>query len=488
MNGMRWRLICRIIGTLVACIGLSMLWPLGFSLYYRDGSYWPLLQAMAVSLTAGSVMYLLGHGAAGSRAINHREGMAATTLGWVAAALVGSLPFYLAGTFTHPVDCILEAMSGFTTTGASALVNVEAIPRGLLFWRSLTQWLGGMGIVVMALALLPFLGMGGMELYKSEVPGAQLGADKFKPRLRDTALILWKVYLVFTVLEAVLLMAGGMNLFDALCHTFSTLATGGFSTKNASIGFYHSAYIEAVVMVFMLIGGVNFALHVQLFRGKPLAVWRNPELRFFLGMTAVVALVITLSLWGRIYPSLGESCRYGVFQAVSLSTTTGYGTADYTLWPSLALCLLLLCLFMGSMVGSTGGAIKSLRILVLLKQSFQELTRLVHPRAVVRVKLGREALAANVLSGIWAFFILYLSIFAVSTFLVAASGVDLVTSFSGVLACLGNVGRGLGKVGPAGSYATLPGFAKWVLILDMLLGRLEIFPVLLLFVPGFYKK
>jgi trk system potassium uptake protein len=486
MSGMRWRLICRIIGTLVACIGLSMLWPLGFSLYYRDGSYWPLLQAMAVSLTAGAAMYLLGQAAPGPRPINHREGMAATTLGWLAAVLVGALPFYLAGTFTQPVDCILEAMSGFTTTGASALADVEAIPRGLLFWRSLTQWLGGMGIVVMALAILPFLGMGGMELYKAEVPGPV--ADKFKPRLRDTALILWKVYLVFTVLEAVLLMAGGMDFFDALCHTFSTLATGGFSTKNASIGFYHSVYLEGVVMIFMLIGGVNFALHVRLFRGKPLAVWRDPELRFFLGMTAVVALVITLSLWGKIYPSLGESFRYGVFQAVSLSTTTGYGTADFTRWPSLAQCLLLLCLFMGSMVGSTGGAIKSLRILVLLKQSFQELTRLVHPRAVVRVKLGREAVAPKVLSGIWAFFILYLGLFAVSTFLVAASGVDLVTSFSGVLACLGNVGRGLGKVGPAGSYATLPGFAKWVLILDMLLGRLEIFPVILLFVPGFYKK
>jgi trk system potassium uptake protein TrkH len=338
----------------------------------------------------------------------------------------------------------------------------------------------------MALAILPFLGMGGMELYKAEVPGPL--ADKFKPRLRDTALILWKVYIGFTVLEAVLLLAGGMDLFDALCHTFSTLATGGFSTKNASIGHYHSLYLEAVIMIFMLIGGINFAMHIHLFRGKPLTVWRDPELRFFLGMTAVVALVITISLWGRIYPSLGESFRYGIFQAVSLSTTTGYVTADYTLWPSLAQGLLLLCLFVGSMVGSTGGAIKSMRILVLLRQSLQELTRLVHPRAVVRVKLGQEAVDSKVLSGIWAFFILYLGLFVVSTFLVTASGVDLVTAFSGVLACLGNVGRGLGKVGPAGSYAALPGSAKWVLILDMLLGRLEIFPVILLFVPGFYKK
>jgi trk system potassium uptake protein TrkH len=459
--------------------------PLLLSCYYRDAGISPLLKSMILTLVAGLGLYTCcqGHFKAG---ITHREGMAITTFGWMAAGIFGALPFYFSGLFPLPVDCVFEAISGFTTTGASVLTDVEIVPRGLLFWRSLTHWLGGMGIIVLGLAILPFLGVGGMQLYKAEVPGPVV--DKLKPRIKDTAMILWKVYVFFTVAEALLLILGGMPWFDALCHTFGTIATGGFSTKNASIGFYHSLYLQTVVTVFMLIGGINFALHFQLFRGKPLAMWRDPEFRFFLGLYVVLCAVVTFSVYGKTYPSLGSSLQYASFQVASILTTTGYATADFELWPSLSQCILLLCMFIGGSVGSTGGSMKCMRILVLIKQSYRELTRLIHPRAVIEVKLGKHAIPREVLSGIWGFTILWLGLLALSTFLVAATGVDVLTAFSAALASMGNVGPGLGKVGPAANYAAIPPFAKWVLSLDMLLGRLEIYTVIILLVPGFYKK
>jgi trk/ktr system potassium uptake protein len=482
----RWRYILHVLGALVACIGLSMLAPLGFSLYYWDAGLMPLLESMGVTITAGLLLYVLFKEAHAKGAISHREGMAITTLGWVAAGLCGALPYYFSGVLPLPVDCIFETVSGFTTTGASVIVDVEIIPKGLLFWRSLTHWLGGLGIVVLGLAILPFLGVGGMQLYKAEVPGPVV--DKLKPRLKDTAMILWKVYMAFTVAETVLLMAGGMDLFDALCHTFGTLATGGFSTKNASIGYYHSVYIDLVVTVFMLLGGINFALHFQFFRGKPLTLWRDPECRFFLGVFALFSLIIALTVYGKNYDSFARALQYATFQVASILTTTGYATADYALWPFLAQYLLILCMFIGSSVGSTGGSIKCMRIMVVLKHCYGELVRLIHPRAISRVKLGLQAIPPEVISGIYGFLTLWFGLLVLSVFLLAAVGLDGLTAFTAVQACMGNVGPGLGKVGPVDNYSVLPGFAKWVLILDMLLGRLEIYTVVILFVPSFYRK
>jgi len=475
-----------ILGALIICVGLSMLTPLGFSVYYWDGSALPLLFSAAITFSAGLILYVAFRRGRVKGAISHREGMAITTLGWVAASLFGSLPFYLSGVLPHLVDCIFETTSGFTTTGASVIRNVEIVAPGILFWRSLTHWLGGLGIVVLGLAILPFLGVGGMQLYKAEVPGPVV--DKLKPRLKDTAMILWKVYVAFTVAETILLLLGGMNLLDALCHTFGTLATGGFSTKNTSIGYYNSVYIDVVVTFFMILGGINFALHFQFFRGKPLAMWRDPEFRFFMGYWLSLSLIIAISCLGKTYSSFWQALRYASFTVVSITTTTGFATANFELWPPLSLCLLLMCMVVGASVGSTGGSVKCMRIMVVLKQGYRELIRLIHPRAVVQVKMGDQAVPHEVFDGIAGFIFLYLGLSAVSMFLVAAAGVDLVTTISSVLACLGNVGPGLGEVGPMDNYAGMPEFAKWVLSLDMLLGRLEIYTVIILFVPRFYKK
>jgi trk system potassium uptake protein len=474
-----------ILGSLIACVGLCMLAPLGFSFYYRDGSALPLLISSAITVGVGLFLYLVFRRSQVKGAISHREGMAITTLGWVAAAVFGGLPFFFSGVLPQPVDFIFESISGFTTTGASVIRDVEIVAPGILFWRSLTHWLGGLGIVVLGLAILPFLGVGGMQLYKAEVPGPVV--DKLKPRLKDTAMILWKVYVAFTVAETLLLLLGGMNLLDALCHTFGTLATGGFSTKNTSIGYYKSVYIDVVVTIFMLLGGINFALHFQFFRGKPLAMWRDPEFRFFMGFWGLLTLIIAVNCM-KTYDSFWRALQYASFTVASITTTTGFATADFEIWPPLALCLLLLCMVVGASVGSTGGAVKCMRIMVVLKHGYRELIRLIHPRAVVRLKLGDQAVAPEIFASIAGFIFLYLGLAAVSMFLVAAAGVDLVTTISSVLACIGNVGPGLGEVGPMDNYAGMPEFAKWILSLNMLLGRLEIYTVIILFVPRFYRK
>jgi trk system potassium uptake protein len=483
---LRWRYLLNIIGALLVCIGLAMLLPLGFSLYYRDAGIMPLAESCLVTVIAGLLLYFSFRSKEPAGAVSHREGMAATALGWFAAGLFGALPFYFSGVFASPVDCLFESFSGFTTTGASILTDIESLPKGLLFWRSLTHWLGGMGIIVLSLAILPFLGVGGMQLYKAEVPGP--APDKLRPRIKDTAMLLWKVYILFSGLQTVLLILGGMDLFDALCHTFGTMATGGFSTKNASIAYYDSVYIHAVITIFMLIAGINFVLHFHLLRGKPQVMWRDPECRFFIGLFLMFTIITALSIYGVHYPSVGKSLQYGAFQVASILTTTGYATADFEFWPPLPQCILLLCMFIGGSAGSTGGGIKCMRILLLLRHAYQEIFRLIHPRAVIRVKLGAQVVSPEVLSGIWGFFVLWLGLLFVSVFLVAATGVDVLTSFASVLACIGNIGPGLGAVGPSENYAMIPTLAKMVLMLCMLLGRLEIFTVIILFIPEFYRK
>jgi trk system potassium uptake protein len=478
--------LVHITGALLVCIGLTMLFPLAFSLYYADAGIMPLFQSLLITVIIGLALFIGFKTSDPLAAISHREGMAITALGWFAAGVFGALPFYFGGLSAQGVDCFFESFSGFTTTGASILTDIEAVPKGLLFWRSLTHWLGGMGIIVLSLAILPFLGVGGMQLYKAEVPGPT--PDKLRPRIKDTAILLWKVYVLFSVLETILLMLGGMSLFDALCHTFGTMATGGFSTKNTSIAYFNSVYIDAVITMFMLIAGINFSLHFQLLRGNPKIMWRDPEFRFFLGLFGVFTLVTIVSIYGAVYGSFGQSLRYAGFQVASILTTTGYATADFELWPSLPQTILVLCMFIGGSVGSTGGGMKCMRIMLLIKTGYQEIIRLIHPRAVVRVKLGKQVVPPEVLSGIWGFFILWLGLLFLGVFLVAATGVDVLTSFSSVLACLGNIGPGLGGVGPADNYAAIPTLGKWVLIFCMLLGRLEIFTIIILFVPEFYRK
>ncbi|UCG10943.1 MAG: TrkH family potassium uptake protein [Deltaproteobacteria bacterium] len=482
---MRWRFVLHVVGLLIFCTGLAMLLPLFFALYFQDGASLHLLKAIFVTLILGGVS-ILAFKRPDTATMTHREGMATVALGWAAVGAVGALPFFFGGVFDSLVDCYFESLSGFTTTGASVLTNIERLPRGILMWRSLTHWLGGMGIIVLSLAILPFLGVAGMQLYKAEVPGPV--PDKLKPRMKDTAMTLWKVYVLLSVAETVLLMFGDMDLFEALCHTFGTMATGGFSTKNASIGYYNSGYVDTVIIFFMLLAGINFSLHYQVLGGKLSAYWRNPEFRFFLAVVFVFTAVSTVSVFHTVYGSFVEALRFSAFQVISIVTTTGYVTADYEKWTPLAQTILVFCMFLGASAGSTGGGMKCMRIMLMLKHTYRELLRLIHPRAIRQVKLGGQTVPPEVLNGIWGFFFLYLGLFIVCSFLLAAMGVDVVTSFAAVAASIGNIGPGLGGVGPTDNYAHLPMLAKWLLILCMLLGRLEIYTVFVLFVPEFWRK
>jgi trk system potassium uptake protein TrkH len=482
---MRWRYIINITGVLTFFFGLTMVVPLLVGLYYRDQSVIPLLKSMGLTVAAGLSFYFIFKSGK-AEVISQREGMAIVAVGWTAVGLFGALPFYFASGFESFVDAAFESVSGFTTTGASIMTNIEAASKGLLFWRSLIQWLGGMGIIVLSVAILPFLGVGGMQLYKAEVPSPV--PDKLKPRIRDTAMILWKVYLLISVAQTALLLLGGMSLYDALCHTFTTMPTGGFSTKNASIAHYDSVYFDCVFIFFMLMAGINFSLHYQFLKGKPLAFWQDSECRFFLGAVLLLTIVVSANLYGSIYATIGNALRYGTFQVVSLITTTGYATADYERWPAMSQLILLLCMFFGASAGSTGGGMKCLRIMLCFKYCYRELFSLIHPHAVAQIKIGGKAVSDDVMRSVVGFLALYMGLFALSAVLLAGMGVDFRTSFSAIAASIGNIGPGFGLVGPVENYAHIPYFGKWLLIWCMLLGRLEIFTVIILVVPEFWRK
>lgn len=482
---MRWRYILNIIGILIFFFGMTMVIPLLVGLYYRDQSVIPLLKSMGITVIAGIGLYFIFRSEK-AEVISQREGMAIVAVGWTAVGLFGALPFYFGNGFHGFVDAVFESVSGFTTTGASILTNIEAVSKGLLFWRSFIQWLGGMGIIVLSVAILPFIGVGGMQLYKAEVPSPV--PDKLKPRIRDTAMVLWKVYALISLAQALLLMVGGMDLYDALCHTFTTMPTGGFSTKNASIAHYDSVYFDCVFIFFMLMAGINFSLHYQLLRGKPLIFWKDSECRFFLATVLLLTVVVSLDVYGSVYETIGAALRYGAFQVVSIITTTGYATADYERWPAMSQLILLLCMFFGASAGSTGGGMKCLRIMLCFKYCYRELFSLIHPHAVTQVKISGKTVPDDVLRSVVGFLALYVGLFALSAVVLAGMGVDFITSFAAVAASIGNIGPGFGMVGPVDNYAQIPLLGKWLLIWCMLLGRLEIFTVIILIVPEFWRK
>ncbi|MBI9087675.1 MAG: TrkH family potassium uptake protein [Desulfobacterium sp.] len=482
---MRWSYVSNLVGILLVFLGLSMVFPLLCSLWYKDQSLVALVQSMGLTIGAGTLLFF------GSRRpsidyINPREGMAIVALAWTAIGLFGAFPFYLGQGVPGFTDAVFESVSGFTTTGSSVLTNIEGLSRSLLFWRSFIQWLGGMGIIVLSLAILPFLGVGGMQLFKAEVPSPV--PDKLTPRLSDSAKILWYVYALISLVEVVFLLAGNMDFYDALCHTFTTMPTGGFSTKNTSMAHYDSAYLDYVVLVFMVIAGINFSLHYQLLRGRTLIFWRDSECRFFLGLCLVLSLVITFNVHGTVYDSIGKSFQYASFQVVSIVTTTGYATADYETWPGLSQALLFMCMFIGASAGSTGGGMKCARIMVCFKYCYRELFTLVHPRSVSQVKLNSTVIPDPVLRSIMGFLALYIGLFVLCSLGLAAMGMDMVSSFGAVAACIGNIGPGFGTVGPVDNFAHVPVMGKWLLVWCMLLGRLEIYTVIILFVPEFWKK
>jgi len=477
-------LTLRILGALLLFLGGSLFVPLPFSWYYNDGAWSAFIIAAMICLAVGGLLFRF---CKNPKELTVREGFAVVTFGWTVFAIFGALPYLISGAIDSPLDAIFETMSGFTTTGSTILTEIEAMPQSLLFWRSLTHWLGGMGIIVLSLAILPMLGVGGMQLFKAEVPGPT--ADRLKPRIQDTAKMLWGVYVLLTAVETLLLMFGGMSFFDALCHSFATLATGGFSTKNSSIAAYDSSYIDGVVTLFMILAGVNFALHFQVLRGKAKEFFQSEELRVYLKIILVSTVVIMYFNWsGGIYPQFGENLRYSIFQVSSIMTTTGFGTANFELWPVVTQYILLLLMFIGGCAGSTGGGMKVARILLLFKHAQVQVFRLIHPRAIRLVKLGNRPVDKEVLQAILGFFALFIGIFVIGSLLVAASGMDIVSAGSAVIACLANIGPGLGSVGPVDNFANVPAFGKTVLIVCMLMGRLELFTVLVLFFPSFWRK
>ncbi len=477
-------LTLRILGSLLLFLGAALFAPLPFSFYYGDGVWSAFVLSAVICFMVGGLLFTL---CKSPKELTVREGFAVVTFGWTVFAVFGALPYLLSGAISSPLDAIFETMSGFTTTGSTILTEIEALPQSLLFWRSLTQWLGGMGIIVLSLAILPMLGVGGMQLFKAEVPGPT--ADRLKPRIQDTAKMLWGVYFLLTMLETLLLVFGGMSFFDALCHSFATLATGGFSTKNSSVAAYDSSYIDGVITLFMILAGINFALHFQILRGKAREFFRSEELRVYLGIIlAATVVIMVFNRSGGIYQSFGENLRYSIFQVSSIMTTTGFGTADFELWPVLPQYLLVLLMFIGGCAGSTGGGMKVARILLLFKHAQVQVFRLIHPRAIRLVKLGNRPVDKDVLQSILGFFALFIGVFVVGSLLVAASGMDLVSAGAAVIACLSNIGPGLGTVGPIDNFSHVPGFGKSVLIVCMLMGRLELFTVLVLFFPSFWHK
>lgn len=477
-------LTLRILGALLIYLAGTLLLPIGFSLYFGDGAVSSFAYSAAVTLAFGLLLFK-GFARNGGD-LGLREGFAIVTFGWTFFGIFGALPYLFSGAIPSVVNAVFETMSGFTTTGATILTSIETVPQSLLFWRSLTHWLGGMGIIVLSLAILPNLGVGGMQLFKAEVPGPT--ADRLKPRIQDTAKLLWGVYVILTAVETALLMLGGMNFYEALCHSFATLATGGFSTRDASVAAYDSAYIDWVITFFMFAAGVNFSLHYHALRGRLREYFRNEEFLFYLTITLGATVVLIILNQGTVYDSLADNLRYSAFQASSILTTTGFGTADYERWPVMAQYLLIFLMFIGGCAGSTGGGMKVARILLLFKHAHVQVFRLIHPRAVRLVKLGATPVKAEVMQSILGFFALFMGIFVVASMLLAATGMDLVSSGAAVIATLSNIGPGLGSIGPIDNYSHIPAFGKVVLIVCMLMGRLELFTVLVLFIPSFWRR
>jgi trk system potassium uptake protein TrkH len=418
--------------------------------------------------------------------LSAKDGFLFVTLSWIAATFIGALPFYISGAMPEFVNAVFETMSGFTTTGASVLSDIESLPSSILFWRSLTHWLGGMGIVVLTVAVLPLLGIGGLQLIKAEAPGPTV--DKITPRITETAKILWLIYIGLTFAQTILLMIGGMNFFDSLTHTFGTLATGGFSTKNSSVGAYNSAYIDWVITIFMVLAGVNFSLHFRIMSGRYRDILRDSELKAYLGIFAVSTLIIAWNISGVNSSSIADSLRFAGFQAASILTTTGFATADYEKWPALSQTVLFMLMFIGGCSGSTGGGIKVIRIITLLKQGLNEMKYLLHPKGVFTLRINRLPVKKDIIYAISGFFFLYILMLLVTTMVAASSGSDVTTSFTASLATLGNIGPGLGLVGPTENFGFFPAYVKWWFSFAMLVGRLELYTVLILFTVTFWRR
>ncbi len=477
-------IVLRVISVLLIMVMAFMLAPIAVALSMDEPEMIrAFLIPMAIVIPAAVIYLFVTRRIRGGLSV--RSGFLLVTASWLAAAAIGALPFTVSGWIPRYTDAFFETMSGFTTTGATILVDIEALPASLHFWRSLTHWLGGMGIIVLTVAILPLLGVGGYQIMKAEAPGPSV--DRLTPKITQTAKILWLIYVGLTVLQTGLLMIGGLSLYEALTHTFGTLATGGFSPKAASVGHYASPYVHVVITVFMLFAGVNFILYYRLITGHFNVIRQNTELKVYAAVFVCATLAVSLSLHGA-YDGFGERLQFAGFQAASILTTTGYATADFGQWPRLAQVLLFVLMFVGGSAGSTGGGIKVVRIVTAIKQGFNEMRSLVNPHGVFAIRLNGQIVRKEVIYSIVGFVILYIFLLLVSSMVVATGGHDIVTSFTTALATLGNIGPGFGLIGPAESYTFYQDYIKWYLSVIMMVGRLEIYTVLVLLTPGFWRQ
>ncbi|MEW6745568.1 MAG: TrkH family potassium uptake protein [Planctomycetota bacterium] len=491
---MNFKVVLLVLSRLAQLLGCALLVPLFVSWGYGDepGVVRAFAGVAALSLGGGSFLRFLLRRTE-FQAIGPVEGFASVSLVWLGAAALGALPFWWTGALPSYTDAFFETMSGFTTTGASIIglstgTRIEDLATGLLFWRSFTHWLGGMGIVVLFVAVLPALGAGGSQLFRAEVPSPT--KDRISPRISETAKILWYIYSGLSLAEVLLLWIAGMPLFDAVCHTFGTMATGGFSTQTASIGAYGSL-IQWIIIVFMVLAGMNFVLHFHLMRGRIGVVWGNPELRAYLGLILVSVVALSIALWvarPEGTASTGQTVRDSTFQVVSIVTTTGYATADFGAWPKFCGFLLLSLMCVGACAGSTGGGMKIFRLMVFVRFGLREIQRLLQPRAVIAIKMGGRSVADEIVDSITGFFVLWFLVLFAAMAILQVLGIEFLTSVSAVVACLSNIGPGLGAVGPTGDYGFLPGAAKWLLSFCMLFGRLELYSVLVLLLPSTWLK
>lgn len=470
-----------VIGRILLTEAVLLVLPMAVALLYGEAAA-PFLIPMLLVAVCG---LLLSARKPARTSLYARDGLAVVALAWLLMSLFGAMPFVLSGDIPRFVDAFFETVSGFTTTGASILTEIEPLGRGILFWRSFTHWVGGMGVLVFVMAILPMTDGHGMHLLRAEVPGPTVG--KLVSRMGDTAKILYGIYLALTVIEIVLLLAGGMPLYDACIHAFGTAGTGGFSCRNLSVGAYDSAYFDIVIGVFMLLFGVNFNLYFFLLIRRFRDVFRSEELRAYLGIVAAAVVAITVDIL-HLYGSFASSLRYAFFQVASIITTTGFATADFNTWPSFSKAILVTLMFIGACAGSTGGGIKVARIIILVKTSLGDMRKMLHPNAIVTVRMEGKPLSDKHIRSVHLFITVYLLVFTGSLLLLSLEGVDLITTFTALTACINNIGPGLEMVGPMGNFAAFSDFSKLLLSFNMLVGRLEIFPMLLLFAPSIWKR
>lgn len=483
---MQFTVIQRVIGLLLILFSFTMLPSLVAAFLYQEGAVQAFIWAYAITLVSGVLLWLPVRHA--NKELRLRDGFVIVSLFWALFAFFGALPLMFTGTTAYMTDAYFESMSGLTTTGATVLTGLDNLPPAVNLWRGILQFLGGLGVILLAVAILPLLGVGGMQLFKAETPGP-MKESKLTPRIRETAKALWYIYIGLTLLCTLCLWLAGMTPFDAVFHSFTAVATAGFSTHDASIAYFDSALIEMILVFFMIAGGVNFALHFLAFRDQTLrAYWQDTELRTYLGIIAAVTLFMALYLYlTGTYSSLTESLRYALFQVTSLATTTGFTSTDYALWPPLLAALLIIISFFCASARSTSGGIKLIRIILLFKQTFCEIRRLVHPSAAVHLKLSGQTVSERTMAAVSAFFATYIASFVIIALCLTSMGIDLVTAFSATAAAINNLGPGLGAVGPAFNYADLPAAAKWLLSFAMLLGRLEIFTLFVILTPVFWR-